>query len=270
MMRSSAMTILLWLTAMLGNPAAARAQTYWVSSVTTTDLGRVAAAASGTTTFRIDADTGVVTKLSGAGARITTANAYTIAVLNCGAQNACNTANAWVSIASGGTPINRAITLQNFTVSTGSATLLSSPSPGSPITFDIGPIGRSSNKTISIGFDFGVKGDNSGSPSGLSSAQFEVIVSRPNGSNGGALFSTAQAFVSRSLSVTKTADLAFGRIARPSSGSGTVQLQKIRSSGTPINVPNAALSASNAVFNVEGDGYYVWYRADTGTGCGCE
>jgi len=54
------------------------------------------------------------------------------------------------------------------------------------------------------------------------------------------------------------------------SGSGTVQLQKIRSSGTPINVPNAALSASNAVFNVEGDGWYVWYRAATGTGCGCE
>lgn len=54
------------------------------------------------------------------------------------------------------------------------------------------------------------------------------------------------------------------------SGSGTVQLQKVRTAGSPINVPNAALSATNAVFNVEGDGDYVWYRAATGTACGCE
>lgn len=54
------------------------------------------------------------------------------------------------------------------------------------------------------------------------------------------------------------------------SGSGTVQLQKVRSAGAPINVPNAALSATNASFNVEGDGMYVWYRAATGTACGCE
>lgn len=54
------------------------------------------------------------------------------------------------------------------------------------------------------------------------------------------------------------------------SGSGTVQLQRVRSVGAPINVPNAALSATNASFNVEGDGEYVWFRASTGTGCGCE
>lgn len=54
------------------------------------------------------------------------------------------------------------------------------------------------------------------------------------------------------------------------SGTGTVQLQKVRSTGVPINVPDAELSADNAVFNVEGDGYYVWYRAETETGCGVE
>lgn len=54
------------------------------------------------------------------------------------------------------------------------------------------------------------------------------------------------------------------------SGSGTVQLQKVRSSGVPINVPDGALSATNAVLIAEGDGDYVWYRAATGTACGCE
>lgn len=54
------------------------------------------------------------------------------------------------------------------------------------------------------------------------------------------------------------------------SGSGTVQLRKLRSSGDPIDVPDAELSEGNAVFNVEGDGYYVWYRAATGTACGVE
>lgn len=54
------------------------------------------------------------------------------------------------------------------------------------------------------------------------------------------------------------------------SGSGTIQLRKVTTSGAQVDVPNAALSATNGVFNVEGDGYYVWYRAATGTACGCE
>ncbi len=243
----------------LGLCSPAFAQTFTVSSITTTSLGNVAAATTGETAFRINPATGAVTTISGTGARIAATSVRSLVTVRCGNQAACNTANARVTIAVVGTPTNRAVNVRNFTVSTSgaSASIVTAPGTGAPITFLIGPVGRNLTKTFWVGFDLPISGDNSAAPTGLSTAQFLVTVSRTDGSRANSRTGLAQANVFRSLSIGKSADLQFGRIIRPSSGAGTVALDQATGSVAVIGVGAIAMPApapSAAQFTVSGEG----------------
>lgn len=235
------------------------AQTYTVNSITTSNLGNVAAAASGQTIFRVDPATGAVTIVSGAGSRISAGSVRSLVTVRCGNQAACNTANALLTVATTGMPTNRAAALQRFAVSVSgaSATLVTTPTPGAPITFTIGPVGRNATKTFWLGFDFPINGDNSGGSTGISQSQFAVTVSRIDGSRSNTRAGNAQATVFRRLSIAKSADLAFGRIVRPSTGTGTVSLSQSTGAVTVTGVGTAALASPTpvaAAFSIAGEG----------------
>lgn len=237
----------------------AAAQTFTVNSISTSDLGNVAAAASGQTVFRSDAATGTVTVVSGAGARISAGSVRSLVTIRCGNQFACNTANASVTVATTGTPTNRAAALQRFAVSTSgaTATLVTTPSPGAPISFTIGPVGRNSSKTFWLGFDFPINGDNSSGSTGISQSQFAVTVSRTDGSRANTRAGTARATVFRRLTIAKSTDLAFGRIVRPSSGTGVVSLSEATGVVTVSGAGAAALASpapTAAQFAIAGEG----------------
>jgi hypothetical protein len=235
------------------------AQTYGVGvSGSTPNLGEVASGASGLTYFDVAPSTGAITKSSGSGARVSTGTSRATVTISCGNTNACNTTDVNIRIGSGAWT-GRARQLSGFSVSMGTATLKSGPTGTDPISFRIGPVGKSSSKTFYLGMDVPIAGDDSGSATGAASSSFYVWAddypNTPTGSQSGS--GTVVATVFRSLSLTKNSDLAFGRIVKPVSGlGGTVSLAasnaaKSFPSGVAwLNLP----VATRASYTVTGEG----------------
>jgi hypothetical protein len=223
-LRALALTPLLMLP--FGPPASA--QQYSVNSITTTDLGNIASAPTGGSIFQADPATGTVTRTSGSAVRLTAGSARSLVTVGCVGALLCPLTTVAIAITQTGTPTNRAGALQNFTVSTSGATasyaLLGSPGTGNSINFTINAVPHNGTRTFWVGFDFPLSGDNGGSNSGISTANFAVTASTILGTQGGTLAGTATANVFRALSLTNQANLAFGRISRPRTGSGTVSL----------------------------------------------
>src|SRR4051812_20342523 len=114
-------------------------------------LGNVVSAGSGDTSFTINSSTGLVTRSSGLGVRLTSATPRALATVNCSSQgNQCAQAAINGKIGPAGTPTLRARTLTNFTVTMGSAVLASTPTTGSPITFQINAVSSGSNATFYV------------------------------------------------------------------------------------------------------------------------
>ncbi|MBU6394872.1 MAG: DUF4402 domain-containing protein [Sphingomonadales bacterium] len=240
------------------HPQGLHAQTYTVS-VSSASLGTIVSAASGTTTFRVDDNLGTVTTVSGTAARITTgAVSPIVASVTClGTTSSCNK-NVNISIASAGTPTNRASSLTNFTATADTASFNSSPSGTNPVTFRLNPIARNATVTFFVGYDFPVRADNSGAGTGLSSSSLSVTASA-SGATTGTNSGTASATVIRSITLSNSATLSFGRIVLPSSGSRTVtysptvrtvQLSGSGTGGATMSSPAPSLAA----FSVAGEG----------------
>jgi hypothetical protein len=245
------------LAAVLKTPA--YAQNFSVSSVSTADFGNVAAASTGQTILRASPATGAVTAVSGAGARISSGMVRSLVTIACAGPPACNSNNALVTISTTGTPTNRAAVLQRFDISVSGATgtLATTPTAGVPISFQLGPIGRNSSKTFWLGFDMPINGDTSAGGTGLSQAQFTITVSQTNGSRSSSLTGIVQANVFRALAIAKTADLAFGKIIIPSSGSGTVTLAQTTGAVTVTGAGTYAFASpapAAAAFTITGEG----------------
>ncbi|WP_158241527.1 DUF4402 domain-containing protein [Novosphingobium sp. TH158] len=235
------------------------AQNFSVSSIGTANLGPVVAAATGPTTFRASASTGTVTRLSGNGLRSGTAPVRSLVTISCANQPSCNTDEAAVTVALTGTPTGRAGALQNFTVSTSAATatITLAPGTGSSISFRIGPVGRNGSKTFWLGYDLPINGDNGAGASGAASSSFVVTVSRLNGSRPISLSGSVNATVLRSLTLSKTQDLSFGRVSAPKTGAGTITLAPATDAVTVSGIGVASLSAPlprAAAFTVSGEG----------------
>jgi len=232
-------------------PCPAAAQVISIVSVDsgTPDLGTVASAASGDTVFRIAADTGQVTKLSGAGARTSGGTTRGHVVVTCVGSDACPSASASVTIAHLGSPTGRARALDNFTIAAGSnPPTLGAPSGTDPITFTVSGIPRDATRDFYVGADFGIA--DSGL-SGLATSGFLVSVTA------GSLAGAAQATVLRPLALGKTSDLSFGTIVAPSSGSGSVTFDagdaSLDVTGTGARALNAP-APSLAQYTVTGEG----------------
>jgi hypothetical protein len=240
-----------------GTPALA--QNFTATSVASVSLGNVAAAASGDTRFTAAATGGGLSKISGAGAAVSIVTARVLVTVSCANQPACDTDGALIAVAQTGTPSNRAYALENFTVSAtgGTATITNTPTTGNSISFTIGPVGRNGSKTFYLGYDFIVKGDASGAPSGTSSAGLSVTISRTNGNSPSSASGTVSASVFRMLDATSSGVLAFGTVSRPSTGSGSVSIApgatSVTVSGTGVrSVPGS--TPSTVTVGITGEG----------------
>ena len=189
------------------------------------NLGNVAAGKTGDTTFRIDPATGAVIRLAGTAARTSASAARALVTITCsdaGDPGSCAASNVNVLVGPTGTPTGRARPLTGFRISMGTAIQAIAPSGSNPVSFAIGPVGTGAGKTFHVGADFPIAGDNSGQSSGNSLSSFFVFVAKAPATPTTGAIGTAGAVVFRSLTVAKTADLVFGRITRPATGSGTV------------------------------------------------
>lgn len=233
--------------------ATARAQTFGLSIADSVpNLGSVASAASGDTVFAISS-TGAITKSSGNGARVSTTTSVASFTVTCNNNSACDSRQLSGTISNVGTS-GRAGSL-TFTDIVG--TNVTNESGTNPRTFRLPAIGRSSSKTFQIAMTFPIKGDSSGAATGTANASFQIALSPYNGSgNSVSDTGTATATVLRSISLDKTADLAFGRIVRPISGSSTITVSAttgLRSiSGSAAGLPTP--STSRAAYAVTGEG----------------
>lgn len=239
------------------SPAAA--QTFRVSSIDSVNVGTVVAGSVGETVLRIDPDTGIVTKISGSGDLLAPQSARALVTITCPNGTNCNVSRPLLTIKKTGTPTGRALGLRNFRVSTAGASgrLVADPGTGSTITFSLMPIGLGGSKTFWLGFDLPIQGDDSGGATSAATSDFLVTVSRQTGTGVDSLSQSATANVVRALSITKTADLDFGRLVAPSSGSGLVSLDQATGQVSVTGIGAGALptpSPSVARFAVSGEG----------------
>lgn len=229
------------------------AQTYGVGT-SGPAFGNVASAASGDTTFTIDASTGSVSK-SGNGARISTGSANATITISCGNVNSCNTSTVKLKVGSNGAISGRTKAITAFTVASGTGTV-SSVSGTNPITFNMTAIGKNSSKTFKLGMTFAVEADNSGHAVGAATSGYYVSAvaspsTPPSSGTNGALTAT----VFRSMSIAKNSDLSFGRIVRPVSGNGSVSLAAANNGRTSSGVVWLTTPASTrASYTVTGEG----------------
>lgn len=220
-------------------------------------LGNVTAATSGDTVFRVAMD-GSITKQSGGGARAGGGSQLTVTV-SCDNSPECNSRILRGTITSIGSPTGRAGVLTNFDIAGAG---VYSESGANPRTFILPAIGKNTTKTFTVGMDFPIKGDNSGAATGDATSSFSITLV-PYNQQGAAendyavtKVGTATAHVQRALSLQKQSDLAFGRIMRPTSGSGAVTINPTTGARTVdagiVALPTPA--ASPASYTVKGEG----------------
>jgi len=209
-------------------PSAASAATWTVNITGPIELGSVVAAAVGDTVFRVDAASGAVSVFSGTGRRLSGGSARVQVNVSCrpdrGGDTACTTSNVPIRIGVIGAVTGRARAFSAFNVAMGTAGLVSGPTGGNPLEFTLTPVGDNSDKTFFVGAVFRVAGEDSGLPSGLGVNAFYVYAVDPNGQTLAGDADQGKVTAYRSLAISKTADLDFGRIQIPSSGSSTVTL----------------------------------------------
>jgi hypothetical protein len=241
--------------------APALAASSYTVTVTTPDLGKITSGATGDTVFRIDSGSGNVTVVSGTGVRTGVGSARSLVTIQCtGSGNGNCNKDLNVRVGAIGSPTGRARTLTHLLATMGTAVLTSTPNgAGGALNFSIGPIGLNQSKTFWVGADLGIAGDDSGLPTGAAEADFsvwtaEVPAAPTTGPNGG-----FRATVLRGLSISKTSDLVFGSVVKPTSGAGAVAIDPTSGArtltGGVAGVANP--TPTRAAFNVTGEGGQV-------------
>ncbi|CAH0497450.1 DUF4402 domain-containing protein [Novosphingobium sp. CECT 9465] len=236
--------------------ATAQAQTYSVDSITDGSFGDIVSAASGSSTFRAASSSGAVTRQSGSAVRVSTNSVYSVVTIGCSASNLCNSATVYVTLALAGTPTGRLGYIPSVNLTNGTATVTNAYSAGSYIVINLSPIPRNASRTFLLGYDVPVLGNDSGQPTGNAVSSFLITASRLSGAGSDSLVGNITAKVIRPIDIAKTADLQFGSVTRPSSGSGTLTLSPagvasvtgagVRRMPSPVATP--------AAFTVNGEG----------------
>lgn len=228
----------------------ARAQ---VASIQTANIGKVMAAPSGITTFRFAASDGSVTVTGGNGSRISTGAVRFLVNVPC-TLTQCDKTNTIVTVGSIGTPTGRAGAMTNFTVTMGTATLVSGPSGANPVTFTIGAIGKNNAATFYVGADLPIYGDDSGKASGTANSSVYVTTTDSKGKNPNTSTGSATASVDHALSLTQTSSLSFGTVVRPlNPGSSCTVAMPATSGILSVSGCSAVGSASRGAFTVSGE-----------------
>ncbi|MBB3859133.1 hypothetical protein GGQ88_000373 [Novosphingobium hassiacum] len=235
---------------------AAQAQSYNVDSISDGVLGDVVSAASGSSTFRASSSSGAVTLQSGSAVRISSSSVYSVITISCTGNNLCNSATPYVTLALAGTPSGRLGAIPSVNLTNGTATITSAYSAGSYIVINLNPIPRNTSRTFLLGYDIPVLGNDSSQPTGNAVTSFLITASRPSGAGSDSLVGNITAKVIRPIDIAKTADLQFGKVTRPTSGTGSLTLSpagvaSVTGTGV-IRFPSPAPTA--AAFTVTGEG----------------
>lgn len=253
-----ALRYLTWLAALWLLPSAmpTYAQSIAIQSITALNLGNVASAPANNTVFTVTPSTGAVA-VSGGGGRISTGLVRATVTIRCtGSAAQCNGATINVRVGTTGSPSGRAAAMTNLTAASGTATLVSAPAAGNPISFQISPIPRNTNRTFYVGGEFNIVGDSGAGTWGTSNAPINVRVAvAPTTPATPGTDSSSTAFVVRSMSVAKVSDLNFGSIVRPTTTNGTVTYNA--QTGAISRTGNAVIAAtprSRAEFTITGEG----------------
>jgi hypothetical protein len=220
------------------------------------DLGNVVSGASGDTVFRI-APTGTVTRVSGTGSRLGTGSTRALVTIACNFAN-CRDRNINIRVGSIGSPSGRAGSLNNFTISGGTASIVTAPSGSNPVSFTIAGLPNPGTGTFWVGMDIPIRGTTSGAATGAASSGFYVYVAlSPNTPTAGSTAGLAVARVFRPIEVSNSTALTFGNIVRPITGTGSVRVDAATGQRTVTGTGSFALSSPNptrAVYLVTGEG----------------
>ncbi|WP_264605958.1 DUF4402 domain-containing protein [Sphingobium sp. B11D3D] len=236
----------------------ALAQSFTVNTITTNtpNFGNVAAAASGDTDFAITTS-GAVSSAAGSGGNIAsgTKSAATVTI-RCSGGSACTSATAIVRLFSLTTISGRAQKVKNFTVASGTGTVGAvTTNPDGSITFPLTGFSSTSSRTFLVGMTLPILGDNASTSTSASASWGVGVAKSPTVPSASSLSRNAMATIRKSLTLTKSSDLAFGAIRPPASGSGTVSISNVngaRSIGTGSPVLLPGLTSGRAQFSIGG------------------
>jgi len=255
-------------------PALGHADGYTISVSQLMDLDKVISAPSGETVFRLDPQSGQVSKITGNGRRLSNSTVRVLVTIRCSTGNGwvdsddhdsgggndkirCGKDRPWVRIGPIGVTTGRALPLQNFTVAMSSASLASGVSGSAPIRFQLNPIGDNQSRTFYVGAEFPVAGDDSRRPSGYGLAPYYISVSEDSDGDGAYATKLTSAVLSanRAISITKVSDLRFGIVSRATT-SGTITIDPNTGertvTGGGYGYPTPAWGP--AVFDITGEG----------------
>jgi len=233
------------------------AATYTVQVTTHVDLGNVVSGVTGDTIFRVDATTGLVTIVSGTATRSGGSASHAVVTISCAATAPGDcTKNVNVRLGVVGSPTGRARALSRLLIAMGTATLVTSPSSPTSPAFTIGPIGANSSKTFFVGADFPIAGDDSGLPTGNAESDFFAWAAEAPATPSSGDVGRFRAYVIRSIAISKTSDLIFGRVTKPPAGAGAVTVDAATGALTATGgaFGTAPPTPARAAFNVSGEG----------------
>ena len=233
----------------------AQAQTFSVNAITasTPNFQIVAAAGGGgETVFRMNSSTAAVTKISGNGSVVKGAPTRATITIRCTGGGGCNGATATVTVQATGTPSARVGAVSNFDMVSGTATVVSESLSAGVLTATVsGWTSSNQNRTVLLAMDIPVN-DDTVSTATTGTSQYLVTVTPGGGTGTG----TATITVRRQIAVAKTADLSFGALRAPTTGSGTVTISQSNGArsagGTNPPVLLTGLTSGRAVFDITG------------------
>ncbi len=245
------------------SPEAVRAQTYLVENITSSSIGTVAAATTGTTVFRNAS--GAISVVSGNGAVVGGSATAQLVSIRCFDQilflQFCGDSSnkARIRVGRTGTPTGRAHNLAEIGVYSGTGTIGSGTNETTG-TVDVtlaGWTGGNQLRTFWIYYNFPISGDDTGGLTGLATSFFYVYATaNPSVPTSGQIGSVT-ATVKKSLSIGKVSDLRFGSMFKPSSGSYVATISGVTGalSASPTSAAGNLLTSATgaATYTIAGE-----------------
>lgn len=229
-------------------------------------------AGAGTTTFQTSTG-GAVSKISGPGSLAAAASGRQItvqmAMSNC--SNVNNVANfngcsdtPTVVVTAYGTPtgLNQPLTAFTVVYTGGGGGSITSTSGSAPLTIHLSPSGVTyyAGWSFDLGYNLPVSDSGGGSAGNGASAVAITITPSTAGCSGNSTTAIVPTLVNTPLTITNLSPLAFGRLIRPTVGSGTVTYTPTGSGGGTMAVTGGVVALpspppSIAAFKISGQQY---------------
>lgn len=238
-----------------GSAQAACTYTYGSLSSTNPSVGNFVSATTGETVFTVPATSSGGLIQSGNGTRLSSGGSVIALTIQANNHNHCSNSTISGSVSASGSPTGRAKAMRNFDVS---GTGVGDENGTTTRTFTISAF-KNATRTVYIGLDFPIKGDDEGGTTGGTSQSSFTVTLTPSNGNAASRTGTGVATVRRSLQLSKTSDLTFGKIVRPSTASGnTVAVNALTGLRAVTGAGNAVAitlpAATRAGYVVTGEG----------------